>query len=198
MDVDEVVASGQARSLGLPLLQQGPTGQGVGVSILVTRRANMPDNLTVAAERGARVATGFQVTFDCAHPQDVGDFWAGVLGYKVQDPPPGYSSWQDFLRDIGVPEKQWDAAYAIVDPDGAGPRLYFQKVPEPKSVKNRVHLDVNVGGGRDTPMDERKARVNSEVERVVGLGATKIEEHSDQDEYWVVMQDVEGNEFCLQ
>jgi len=70
--------------------------------------------------------------------------------------------------------------------------------PEPKSVKNRVHLDINVGGGRDTPMDERKARVNSEVERVVGLGATKIEEHSDQDEYWVVMQDVEGNEFCLQ
>jgi hypothetical protein len=86
----------------------------------------------------------------------------------------------------------------VVDPDGKGPRIYFQQVPEPKSVKNRVHLDVNVGGGHGTALEERRPHVDAEVERLVGLGATRQDPMEQRGEYWVVMRDPEGNEFCLQ
>ena len=146
------------------------------------------------------MATSVQVTFDCADPDRLATFWATALGYKKQDPPEGYATWQEFLAAQDVPEDQWNSASAIVDPDGAGPRIYFQQVPEPKTVKNRVHLDVNVGGGHGTPPDERRRRVDAEVERLSGAGATVIRpgEVSELGEYWVVMQDPEGNEFCLQ
>ena len=144
------------------------------------------------------MAIPIQVTFDCADPARLESFWAEALGYKLQDPPEGYTSWPDFLTAIGVPEADWNKASAIVDPQGHGPRIYFQRVPEPKVVKNRVHLDVNVGGGPGTPMDKRRTRVDSAVERLCGIGATKLRPYEEHGEYWVVMQDVEGNEFCLQ
>jgi hypothetical protein len=86
---------------------------------------------------------------------------------------------------------------AVVDPDGRGPRLFFQRVPEGKSVKNRVHLDLNVGIPRDDPKASR-VRVVEASERLVSLGATKLREAEERGEFWIVMQDVEGNEFCLQ
>jgi hypothetical protein len=144
------------------------------------------------------MAIPIQVTFDCADPEPVASFWAEALGYKLQDPPEGYASWPDFLTAIGIPEAEWNRASAIVDPEGRGPRIYFQRVPEPKVVKNRVHLDVNVGGGPETPADERRTRVDAAVERLSALGATKIRPYEENGEYWVVMQDPEGNEFCLQ
>ena len=144
------------------------------------------------------MATPIQVTFDCADPDRLATFWATALGYKKQNPPTGYASWPEFLAAQGVPEDQWNAASAIVDPEGIGPRIYFQHVPEPKTVKNRVHLDVNVGGGRDVPDDERRGRVNAAVERLLGAGATRLRACAEHGEYWVVMHDPEGNEFCLQ
>jgi hypothetical protein len=144
------------------------------------------------------MATPIQVTFDCADPDRLATFWATALGYKKQDPPPGYATWPEFLAAQGVPEDQWNAASAIVDPEGIGPRIYFQQVPEPKTLKNRVHLDVNVGGGRDVPDDERRGRVNAAVERLLGAGATRLRACAEHGESWVVMQDPEGNEFCLQ
>jgi hypothetical protein len=145
------------------------------------------------------MATRVQVVFDCADPHGLATFWAAALHYRMQDPPEGYSSWADFLRDIGVPEERWGDASAVVDPDGDGPRLYFQRVPETKVVKNRVHLDLNVGGGHGTPDDERRKNVDAEVERLVGEGAGIITPGgSEAGEYWVVMQDPEGNEFCVQ
>jgi hypothetical protein len=144
------------------------------------------------------MATSIQVTFDCSDPDRLATFWATALGYTKQAPPPGYASWPEFLAAQGVPEDRWNAASAIVDPEGIGPRIYFQQVPEPKTVKNRVHLDVNVGGGRDVPDDERRGRVNAEVERLLGAGATRRRVGEEHGEYWVVMQDPEGNEFCLQ
>jgi catechol 2,3-dioxygenase-like lactoylglutathione lyase family enzyme len=142
------------------------------------------------------MAVSFQVTYDCADPAAQGAFWAEVLGYREQLPPEGYADWLTFLRDQGVPENDWNSAFAIVDPDGRGPRLFFQKVPEAKSAKNRVHLDVNVGAG--LPAEDRRSRVDSEVERVVRLGASRVRTCDQSGEYWVVMQDPEGNEFCLQ
>ena len=144
------------------------------------------------------MATPVQVTFDCADPDRLATFWATALGYKKQDPPTGYATWPEFLAAQGVPENRWNAASAIIDPAGRGPRIYFQQVPEPKTAKNRVHLDVNVGGGRDTPDDERRGRVNAEVERLLGAGATRLRACAEHGEYWVVMHDPEGNEFCLQ
>ncbi len=143
------------------------------------------------------MARGMQVVFDSADPAALGAFWADALGYIVQPPPEGYDSWDDWAVDMEIPRENWNDARALVDPDGAGPRLFIQKVPEPKTAKNRVHLDISVSGGRGTPLEERRAAIDAEVERLVAAGATKIEPFSQRDEYWVVMQDPEGNEFCL-
>ena len=86
-----------------------------------------------------------QIVFDAADPEALAQFWASAAGYVIQPPPEGFESWQAFLAQIGVPEDQWDKASACVDPDGHGPRFFFQKVPEPKAVKNRVHVDLQPG-----------------------------------------------------
>jgi len=140
----------------------------------------------------------FQVTFDCSDPDKLARFWADVLYYKIQDPPSGFATWQDFLKAQGVPEQEWDSASAIVDPEGKGVRIYFQKFDNPKTSKNRVHLDVNISGGPQVPKEERKKRVQAEAERLIKLGATKINVTDDSDEFWIVMTDPEENEFCLQ
>src|SRR6185437_16561409 len=99
-----------------------------------------------------------QVVIDCADPAKLSAFWADALGYKLQDPPRGFASWQAFLEANHVPESEWNSASAIVDPDGSGPRFFFQRVPEPKTVKNRMHVDLNVSGGMQAPIEERRAR----------------------------------------
>ena len=146
------------------------------------------------------MATNVQVVIDCADPAALARFWAATLGYEVQPPPPGHDSWESFLESIGVPRSEWNSASAVVDPAGAGPRIYFQQVPERKAAKNRVHLDLNVGGGRALPLAERQRRVDAEVERLTALGARELARHHDErfDESNVVMADPEGNEFCLQ
>jgi hypothetical protein len=123
----------------------------------------------------------FQVTFDCAEPERMARFWCEVLGYVV---PPS-------------PEEEAGSASACVDPSGVGPRLFFQRVPEGKVVKNRVHLDVRVGTG--LVGEERLATLEAECTRLVALGATRVRLLlADEDnESCLVMQDVEGNEFCL-
>ncbi len=143
------------------------------------------------------MAPTIQVVIDCANPAALAPFWAAALHGKVQDPPDGFASWEAFLTAQGVPESEWNSASAIVDPNGVLPRIYFQRVPEPKTVKNRVHLDINAGGGHDTPAEERRGRVTAEVERLIGIGATRLREMEQRGEYWVVMQDPEGNEFCV-
>ena len=144
------------------------------------------------------MATGVQVVIDCADPARLAEFWAAALGYRQQEPPSGFASWQDFLKARGVPEAEWNSANAVVDPDQRGPRIFFQRVPEPKTVKNRVHLDLNVGGGLATPLATRRERVNAEARRLQQLGASQVRAAEESDEFWVVMQDPEGNEFCVQ
>jgi hypothetical protein len=144
------------------------------------------------------MATRFQVVIDCAEPASQAEFWAAALGYIVQPPPEGFDSWEAFLTHLGVPETEWGRASAVVDPAGTGPRIFFQRVPEAKATKNRVHLDLNVGGSHGTPADERKRRIEAEVERLSGLRATVVDRKAELAEYWVVMRDPEGNEFCVQ
>jgi len=144
------------------------------------------------------VATSVQIVFDCADPDKLATFWAAALHYKKQDPPAGFGSWPDFLRAQGIPESDWTSASAVVDPDGVGPRIFFQRVPEGKVVKNRVHLDLNVGGSRTAPADERRGRVDAEVERLVQLGARQSRTIDERAEYFVNMFDPEDNEFDVQ
>lgn len=119
----------------------------------------------------------FQVSLDCAEPVRVARFWAETLGYRAE-----------FDDEDG----RWAAA---VDPEGVAPRLYFQRVPEAKVVKNRVHLDVRVGTG--LVGEDRLAALEAECERLLPLGAERVELLYDGTESCIVMQDIEGNEFCL-
>ena len=142
--------------------------------------------------------TSMQIVFDAGDPATLADFWALALGYAVQSPPEGFESWDDWARSMEIPEENWNDARALVDPDGVGPRLFFQRVPEPKTVKNRVHLDVNAGGGHGTPLEERRTRVDTKVAQLVAAGASVAGPVEQRDEYWVVLNDPEGNEFCVQ
>lgn len=136
-----------------------------------------------------------QVTFDCAQPRAVAEFWKEVLGYVDPPVPPGFDSWEAF--DASLPADSRGSAWACQDPDGVGPRLFFQRVPEPKTVKNRVHLDVRVGTGLTG--DERVSALEAEAARLETLGASRVRLMlaDDENESCLVMQDVEGNEFCL-
>ncbi len=147
-----------------------------------------------------------QVTYDAHDPRSLGLFWRAALHYAV-DPPPGgaigdpeetVAAWTDFLRSAGVPEEQHNSAFALVDPDGAGPRIFFQQVPEPKAAKNRVHLDVRAAPGLTG--DARMAALESECERLLELGAARrgrVDPDGGMNAGHLVMADPEGNEFCL-
>jgi len=140
----------------------------------------------------------FQVTFDSADPAALAAFWAEALGYQVQEPPPGFDSWDAALDAWGVPPERRNDASAVVDPEGNGPRVFIQKVPEGKTAKNRVHLDVRAAPGLEG--EERMAALEAECERLVALGATRVSRTEPAPPLalgTIVMNDPEGNEFCL-
>lgn len=155
------------------------------------------------------MATGFQVTIDCALPARMVQFWCQALHYVPEPPPAGFDNWYDFLRSIGVPVAELDAertefpdgdlSDSAVDPDGLGPRIWFQKVPEAKLLKNRLHLDLEIGGGHLVPIEERRRRIRAEAQRLVAAGARQLNEIDTEglDHFAIAMADPEGNEFCL-
>jgi catechol 2,3-dioxygenase-like lactoylglutathione lyase family enzyme len=144
------------------------------------------------------VAIRWSLTIDCARPAQLARFWAAALGYVEKPPPAGFASWEDWFAAHDVPPEEWDDGAYLSDPDGLGPDLSFLKVPEPKAVKNRLHLDLQVGGGRDTAWEVRWPRVMAAVQRLTAAGATVLREEDLQGRPdHVVMADPEGNEFCL-
>lgn len=102
------------------------------------------------------------------------------------------------MKERGIPQEEWNSASVIVDPTGKGPRIYFQQLDTPKFGKNRLHIDVNASSGSRVSVQVRKEEVNTEVDRLLTLGATKQREVEETGEYCVVMLDPEGNEFCVQ
>ncbi|MFF2045457.1 VOC family protein [Kitasatospora sp. NPDC058170] len=134
----------------------------------------------------------FQVTFDCAEPARVARFWCEVLGY-VSSPPKGFATWDDYEQSR--PAEDRGSWAACSDPSGVGPRLFFQRVPEGKVVKNRLHLDVRVGTG--LVGEERLAALEAECARLLTVGAVRVRLLYDGHDSCIVMQDVEGNEFCV-
>jgi hypothetical protein len=144
------------------------------------------------------MARDVQITFDCADPAGLAAFWAEALGYQSQDPPAGFESWEQALEAMGVPPENRNDASAVVDPEGSRPRLFFQRVPEGKQAKNRVHLDVRGAPGLEG--DARMAALEAEAERLVSHGATRIRRHEPDPPLGaghIIMADPEGNEFCL-
>ncbi|WCO65330.1 VOC family protein [Iamia majanohamensis] len=120
------------------------------------------------------------VTFDCRHPASLARFWAEALeGYAVA---PYDEAELERLRDLGVEDPEDDPTVLVVGPVGA-PRIFFQRVPEAKVVKNRVHLDL-VADDAD-----------AEADRLEALGATRQE--AQPDDRFIVLGDPEGNELCL-
>jgi hypothetical protein len=143
------------------------------------------------------MATEFQVTFDSADPAAHAAFWAQALHYVLAPPPSGFDSWDAALDAWGVPPERRNDRSALIDPEGVGPRLFFQKVPEPKTAKNRVHLDLRAAAG--APPEGRSDALEAECARLVALGARRVQrlEANAIDNVCIVMQDPEGNEFCL-
>jgi hypothetical protein len=156
------------------------------------------DSDVVSVIYPARMAYDFQVVIDCADPHALADWWADALGWVVEP------SNEAFIRDmiakglateadttVHKGELVWLTGAAIRHPDGPerGPRkrVLFQQVPEPKSVKNRVHLDIWVGA----------ENVESEVSRLVRHGGAFLYRGQQGPHHWVTIADPEGNELCI-
>lgn len=135
------------------------------------------------------MGTPFQITIDCADAQVMTEFWAQALGYVEEPPPAGFLSWDDFLRANDIDTPPTGTIGAIVDPDGIGPRILFLRVPEGKSTKNRVHLDIRAGRSEDA-----KA---AKIADLLAAGATSLRRVEEHGQWWMVMADPEGNEFCV-
>ncbi|GAA4881723.1 VOC family protein [Kitasatospora terrestris] len=145
-----------------------------------------------------------QLVIDCADPVRLVRFWAEALGYVPEPAPGGHATWREYWAATGVPDEELppgagETPESIVDPEGKGPRVWFQAVPEAKTAKNRLHLDLKVGGGRGVPLEERTRRVTAKVDRLTAAGATvlRVMDEPETAYYAVVLQDPEGNEFCV-
>jgi Glyoxalase-like domain len=141
------------------------------------------------------MAVRFQLVIDCTNPELLARFWAAALGYVLEPPPDGFATWDDYWRDVGVPEAELGiGADCIIDPDGGGRRWCPNK-----TIKNRLHLDIHASGGRAVPIETRRQRVDAEAGRLSDLGATLVRVSSEEgiDHYAVAMKDPEGNEFDI-
>jgi hypothetical protein len=140
------------------------------------------------------MAHDVQIAVDCARPHELADWWAEVLRWEVEPQDEafirrmvdeGHATEDQTIRHNG--SLVWKSATAIRSPDPGRPRILFQRVPEPKSVKNRLHLDVRSG-------DEG---CEGAVARLVAMGATELWRSSQGPYSWVTLADPEGNEFCV-
>jgi hypothetical protein len=140
------------------------------------------------------MASDIQVVVDSQSPHELADWWAEALGWDVEPQDEafitrmvqaGAATEADTLRHRGA--LVWALGAAITSPEPGRPRVLFQRVPEGKTVKNRLHLDVRVGP------EQREA----EVARLVRMGATELSRHAQGPMEWATLADPQGNEFCV-
>ena len=137
----------------------------------------------------------FSLTMDAADPLVLGEFWALALGYVREPPPAPHATWEETLTAWGLPTERWNDANAIVDPDGVGPRIFIQKVAEPKTAKNRLHIDVRVSS---SAQQKDREGMRAKADQLVAAGATLVSVFDEEFAgHWIVMLDPEGNEFCV-
>jgi hypothetical protein len=150
------------------------------------------------------MALTFEVCLDCHHPEALARFWAVALGYVPEPPPRGFATWEDFARRTSLTAEEAAGFAAVVDPDGAGPRMFFHRVPQNAAdgappgpaTRNRLHLDLHVSAGLGTA-ETRAAAVHEHVRRCRQAGASVLRDVHDQLGAFIVMADPEGNEFCV-
>lgn len=132
------------------------------------------------------------LTLDCANAELVAAFWRTAAGYIDEPPPEPYVSRAEWLASLGEDVGERIGAAWLIDPSGVAPRLALIEVPEPKTAKNRLHLDLRVSDA-STP-DERWRQITNEAARLVAAGARVLAE---DERHHVVLADPEGNEFCV-
>ena len=142
----------------------------------------------------------WQLTMDANDPAALARFWAPLIGYRPTPPAAPDTTWHAHYRDRLGGEPEFDDR--LFDPEGQRPPIWFQAVPEAKAGKNRLHLDLYPTGRDDAlPMDRRVELVEATVTEAVGRGATVLRRERDDDPddtvYYVVLNDPEGNEFCV-
>jgi hypothetical protein len=126
------------------------------------------------------VTTHWTLGGDALDPRGLAAFWAAALGYVDE---PGYD---------------WPAGASIVDPDGDGPAISFLQVPEGKTAKNRLHIDIRVMAGQPSEPAEREARIRAKAAELVDNGATLVREQACDGAFGhLVLLDPEENEFCV-
>jgi glyoxalase superfamily protein len=153
------------------------------------------------------MAVRYQLVIDCKDPDLLARFWAAALEYVLEPPPEGFATWDDWRRDVGLPEEYLGIGVdSIIDPRGAGPRIWFRIEPDAKAIKNRLHLDIHastdgpyLSSVRNIPIEVRRQRVDAEAKRLTDLGATiTVTMGGDGFEHYAVgMRDPEGNEFDI-
>jgi Glyoxalase-like domain len=138
------------------------------------------------------MANQIGLTFDCADPTKLAEFWKLALGYEDQPPPPPFKTREEWAASFGpADDDEGDGAW-LHDPTGAGPTLSLLQVPEPKVAKNRLHIDIRVS--KQGPPDQRWTLITDEVDQLIAAGATIVEQYP---EHHITMADPEGNEFCV-
>jgi hypothetical protein len=139
-----------------------------------------------------------QIVIACEDPARLAEFWAPALGYVPEPPPEGFDTWEEFADAIGIPEGNRNDLGSVIDPEGHGPRLLFERY-DAGPHSQRVHLDVNVVGHAEVTEEERRALLAGERARLEALGGSfKREATGLAGEYWIEMFDPEGNWFCVQ
>ena len=138
------------------------------------------------------MAITFDLTLDCADASTLAEFWKLTLGYEDEPPPAPFTTREEWLEQFDLPEGDDGDGAWLRDPAGVGPRLSILPVPEPKTAKNRLHVDIRVAGNGTTA--ERWSRITAEVARLTAAGASTLHEFQD---HHVMMADPEGNEFCV-
>ena len=136
------------------------------------------------------------ITVDATDPNRLAEFWGFALGYILQPPPEGFDTWEDFADALDLSTEDRERYGAVIDPQGVGPRILFQKVPEGKVVKNRWHLDIDLID-RSLPPDQQNRDRNTHIKALIARGAAEVARFDEPVGKWVVMTDPEGNEFCV-
>lgn len=140
--------------------------------------------------------TFWQLTIDANDPALLARFWGPALGYQPAPPEQPATTWWSHYRGRLDGEPSFDDR--LFDPEGLRPPIWFQQVPETKAGKNRVHLDLYPTGRDDSlPFPRRVEIVDAKVAELVEAGATVVDRRRHEPYYFVVLQDPEGNEFCV-
>lgn len=136
------------------------------------------------------------VTVDAADPGRLAEFWGFALGYVLQPPPDGFDTWEAFADALDLSTEDRERYSAVIDPQGVGPRILFQKVPEGKVAKNRWHLDIDLID-RSVSEEQQNRDRDVHIEALIARGAAEVARFDEPVGKWVVMTDPEGNEFCV-